>query len=181
MLVSFGSCAHTLARSLEVLCPRTHNLTWYCLQTGQTRAGQGVQPLGTLLNVIGVDGLKRPLVLALGHFDKENADNYKTLLEFVTTWLGDSELFKYAMYRQPALLESDREYDNAKGFLIVMGDHSPALQAARSQVLPGALAAYCTLHREVSSGTICVSPSLRHAWLLAPPAAPPPLLFLRCC
>ena len=112
-----------------------------------SRAGKGQQSLGVILNCVAVDGLRRPLLLAFGHFDIENSDNYVAFLSYVRDHYGTFPMFEPALTVQH--YDPGVEYDNGSGYLIFMGDHSAALTSARKAVFPGALPMYCTRHRSV--------------------------------
>lgn len=60
---------------------------------------------------------------------------------------GDTDMFRPAV--QQHVYHPGVEYDNASGFVIIMRDHSQALDSAASTVFPGALHGYCTVHRVV--------------------------------
>jgi len=104
----------------------------------------------------GLDGLKQPILLTLGHVSEETTENYVALTTFTMQWLEHTHMFGPSVLQQrypPA------ECDNANGYLLFVADHSPAIAAARERVFPGALPVYCTFHRQVSARTLSSCPT----------------------
>jgi hypothetical protein len=52
-------------------------------QPGVHRAGKGTLDQGCLLDLVGVDGLKRPVLLALAHGNEESSENCVAFFEFI--------------------------------------------------------------------------------------------------
>lgn len=50
---------------------------------GVHRAGKGTLDQGCLLDLVGVDGLKRPVLLALAHVNEESSENCVAFFEFI--------------------------------------------------------------------------------------------------